>query len=179
VGELKVEDSRLSSLLKTMGRSQHRNRYRLIYIIAFAVLTAGCSGSAPSRSAVSAAASVHSLGSASANAPGTSSNAASPTGSPSLSSPAPSQPTQQHSSPSSSTTSIAPSPTTGTLPNMLGMTLAGARSALNTAGFAKYSWQYGCYGSSNIGTVVSQSLGGGAKVPRTTFVKISLQANNC
>jgi beta-lactam-binding protein with PASTA domain len=62
---------------------------------------------------------------------------------------------------------------------MLGMTLAGARSALYTAGFDKYSWLYGCHGSSNIGAVVSQSPRGGAKVSRTTFVKIFLQANNC
>jgi beta-lactam-binding protein with PASTA domain len=66
-----------------------------------------------------------------------------------------------------------------TVPDMLGMTLAQARSALDAADFAKYSWLYGCYGSSNIGAVVSQNPGGGAQVPRTTLVKISLQANNC
>jgi beta-lactam-binding protein with PASTA domain len=66
-----------------------------------------------------------------------------------------------------------------TVPNMLGMTLAAARSALDAADFAKYSWLYGCYGSSNIGAVVSQNPGGGAQVPRTTPVKIFLQANNC
>jgi hypothetical protein len=62
---------------------------------------------------------------------------------------------------------------------MLGMTLAGARSALYTADIGKYSWLYGCYGSSDLGAVVSQSPGGGARVPRTTLVKIFLQANNC
>jgi beta-lactam-binding protein with PASTA domain len=59
------------------------------------------------------------------------------------------------------------------------MTLAAARSALYAADFATYSWLYGCYGSSNINEVTSQSPGGGAKVPRTTHVKIYLQANNC
>jgi hypothetical protein len=62
---------------------------------------------------------------------------------------------------------------------MLGMTLAGARSALYAVDFAKYSWLYGCYGSSNLNEVRSQSPGGGAKVPRTTPVKIFLQADNC
>ena len=62
---------------------------------------------------------------------------------------------------------------------MLGMTLAGARSALYTVDFAKYSWLYGCHGSSNIDKVVRQSQRGGAKVSRTTLVKIFLQANNC
>jgi beta-lactam-binding protein with PASTA domain len=73
----------------------------------------------------------------------------------------------------------APSPATETVPNMLGMTLNGARSALYTADIAKYSWLYGCYGSSNINLVVKQSPGGGAQVPRTTHVNIYLQANNC
>ena len=66
-----------------------------------------------------------------------------------------------------------------TVPNMLGMTLAAARSALYTVDFAKYSWLYGCYGSSNIDKVVRQSPGGGAQVSRTTPVKIFLQADNC
>ena len=66
-----------------------------------------------------------------------------------------------------------------TVPNMLGMTLAAARSALYAVDFAKYSWLYGCYRSSNIDKVVSQSPGGGAQVPRTTPVKIFLQADNC
>jgi PASTA domain len=59
------------------------------------------------------------------------------------------------------------------------MTLAAARSALNAANVAHYSWLYGCYGSPNINEVVRQSPEGGARVPRTTHVSIYLQANNC
>ena len=66
-----------------------------------------------------------------------------------------------------------------TVPDMLGMTLAAARSALYAADVGKYTWQYGCYGSPNIGKVVKQTPGGGAKVARTIDIKFFLQANNC
>jgi beta-lactam-binding protein with PASTA domain len=68
---------------------------------------------------------------------------------------------------------------TATVPNMVGMTLAAARSALAAAGFDHYTWLYGCYGSANIGEVVKQSPGGGAQAPQNTDVDIDLQANNC
>jgi eukaryotic-like serine/threonine-protein kinase len=72
------------------------------------------------------------------------------------------------------------SPSTAeTVPDMLGMTLAGARSALDAADIGKYSWLYGCYGSSNINEVVKQVPGGGAEIARTVVVEIFLQANNC
>jgi eukaryotic-like serine/threonine-protein kinase len=68
---------------------------------------------------------------------------------------------------------------TETVPDMIGMTLAAARSALDAADVGKYSWLYGCYGSSDIGEVVKQAPGAGEKVPRTTDVEIFLQADNC
>src|SRR5271165_5670696 len=70
-------------------------------------------------------------------------------------------------------------PTTGTMPIVLGMTLGAARSALSTAGYDKYSWQYDCYGSPDIGQVVKQVPGGGTHVERSTYVKVFLQADNC
>jgi beta-lactam-binding protein with PASTA domain len=66
-----------------------------------------------------------------------------------------------------------------TVPNMIGMTLAQAKAALNAADAGPYSWLYGCYGSSDIGLVVKQTPAGGAQIPRTTLIQIFLQANNC
>jgi beta-lactam-binding protein with PASTA domain len=66
-----------------------------------------------------------------------------------------------------------------TVPDMIGMTLAQAKAALNAADAGPYSWLYGCYGSSNIGLVVRQTPGGGAEIPRTTLIQIFLQNNNC
>jgi eukaryotic-like serine/threonine-protein kinase len=66
-----------------------------------------------------------------------------------------------------------------TVPNVVGRTLAQAKSVIFTAGFHKYSWQYGCYGSPNIGDVVKQIPGAEAQAPRTTRVQFYLQANNC
>jgi beta-lactam-binding protein with PASTA domain len=68
---------------------------------------------------------------------------------------------------------------TGTVPNVVGMTLAGARSALAAAGFERYTWLYGCYGSPNILAVVRQDPGSGAQAPQDTDVDIYLQADNC
>jgi len=99
--------------------------------------------------------------------------------SPTQSSPAQSQPTAQLSSPGSSVTASVPSAITGTVPNMRGMTLSGARSALYTAGFDKYSWLYGCHGSPDFEKVVKQTPSGRAHVPQNTYVHIYLQANNC
>jgi len=65
------------------------------------------------------------------------------------------------------------------VPDMVGMTLAQAKAALNAADAGPYSWLYGCYGSSHIGLVVKQTPGGGAEIPRTTLIQIFLQANNC
>jgi PASTA domain len=82
-------------------------------------------------------------------------------------------------SPSNAAAVTALNSSTGTVPKMLGMNLAAARSALAAAGFDSYSWLYGCYRSPKIGAVVRQTPGGGARVPRTTHVDIYLQANNC
>jgi PASTA domain len=82
-------------------------------------------------------------------------------------------------SPSNSATVAPHNSATGTVPNMLGMNLAAARSALAAAGFDTYHWQYGCYRSPNTGAVVRQTPGGGARVSQTTYVNIYLQANNC
>ena len=66
-----------------------------------------------------------------------------------------------------------------TVPDMIGMSLAQAKAALNAADAGPYSWLYGCYGSPNIGLVVRQTPGGGAEIPRTTLIQIFLQNNNC
>jgi beta-lactam-binding protein with PASTA domain len=66
-----------------------------------------------------------------------------------------------------------------TVPDMLGMTLAQAKAALNAADAGQYSWLYGCYGSPNIGLVVRQTPAGGTEIPRTTLIQIFLQNNNC
>jgi beta-lactam-binding protein with PASTA domain len=66
-----------------------------------------------------------------------------------------------------------------TVPDMIGMSLAQAKAALNAADAGPYSWLYGCYGSSNINLVVKQTPGGGTEIPRTTLIQVFLQASNC
>jgi beta-lactam-binding protein with PASTA domain len=68
---------------------------------------------------------------------------------------------------------------TFTMPDLVGLTLAAARSALSAADAGQYSWVYGCYGSPNTGLVVKQSPAGGVSVPRSETVDFYLQANNC
>jgi eukaryotic-like serine/threonine-protein kinase len=68
---------------------------------------------------------------------------------------------------------------TFTMPDLVGLTLAEARSALDAADAGPYAWSYGCYGSPNAGLVVSQSPAGGVTVARTTGVEFSLQNFNC
>lgn len=181
VGELQAGDPQLPAPLTEAAaqaqpgnsddRSLRRNRWRLVCVAVFATLIAACGGPPSAPLATSSSASVHPLGSASAKATATSSKEASPTASTALSSPGQVQPTSHQSSLSN--------PTTGTVPNVLGTTLAEARSALYAAGFGKYSWLYSCYGSSNIGKVVKQSPGAGAQVALTTHLQLYLQAENC
>lgn len=87
-------------------------------------------------------------------------------------------PSSKEASPASHQSSLS-NPITRTVPNLLGMPLAAARPALDAAGFEKYSWVYGCYGSPEIGRVVKQVPGGGVQVARATYVKMFLQADNC
>ncbi|HTZ25874.1 MAG TPA: protein kinase [Streptosporangiaceae bacterium] len=66
-----------------------------------------------------------------------------------------------------------------TVPDVIGFQLANAETALQNQGFTNYSWYYGCYGSSLIGAVVSQSPSGGTSYGKSQLVSIKLQANNC
>jgi hypothetical protein len=66
-----------------------------------------------------------------------------------------------------------------TVPDVIGFQLANAETALQDQGFTNYNWYYGCYGSSLIGAVVSQSPSGGTSYGKSQLVSIKLQANNC
>jgi eukaryotic-like serine/threonine-protein kinase len=66
-----------------------------------------------------------------------------------------------------------------TVPDVIGFQLTNAETALQDQGFTHYSWYYGCYGSSLIGAVVSQSPSGGTSYGVSQLVSIKLQANNC
>jgi eukaryotic-like serine/threonine-protein kinase len=66
-----------------------------------------------------------------------------------------------------------------TVPDVIGFQLTNAETALQNQGFTNYNWYYGCYGSSLIGAVVSQSPTGGTSYGKTQLVSIKLQANNC
>ena len=66
-----------------------------------------------------------------------------------------------------------------TVPDVIGFQLTNAETALQDQGFTNYSWYYGCYGSSLIGAVVSQSPSGGTSYGKSQLVSIKLQANNC
>jgi serine/threonine-protein kinase len=58
-------------------------------------------------------------------------------------------------------------------------TLSGAAATLKGDGFDNIPYLYGCYGSSEIGDVVSQSPGAGGSYGSTQPVSLKLQANNC
>jgi Protein kinase domain/PASTA domain len=66
-----------------------------------------------------------------------------------------------------------------TVPNVIGMDLSDAAYTLKQAGFDNIPYVYGCYGSSKIGDVVSQSPGAGVSYGSTQPVSLKLQANNC
>jgi hypothetical protein len=123
VGELQGGASRLSALLNASNRSQRMNQWRLVWVAVFAVLLTACSGMPSQSSATSSTASPLTLSRTSSN-------------------PAQVQPTPHQGSVSRSTTEI--------VPDVLGLTLAAARSALYAADVGKYSWLYGCHGSPKI-----------------------------
>ena len=66
-----------------------------------------------------------------------------------------------------------------TVPNVIGMTLSNAAYTLKQAGFDNIPYLYDCYGSSEIGDVVSQAPGAGVSYGSTQPVSLKLQANNC
>ena len=66
-----------------------------------------------------------------------------------------------------------------TVPNVIGMNLSSAAYTLKQAGFSNIPYLYQCYGSSNIGGVVSQSPAPGTSDGSTQPVLLRLQANNC
>jgi beta-lactam-binding protein with PASTA domain len=66
-----------------------------------------------------------------------------------------------------------------TVPNVMGMSLSDAAYTLKAAGFDNIPYLYGCYGSSSIGDVVSQSPAPGTSYGATQPVSLKLQANNC
>jgi serine/threonine-protein kinase len=66
-----------------------------------------------------------------------------------------------------------------TVPNVISMNLSDAAYTLKQAGFDNIPYVYGCYGSSEIGDVVSQSPGAGVSYGSTQPVSLKLQANNC
>lgn len=66
-----------------------------------------------------------------------------------------------------------------TVPNVIGMSLSDAAYTLKAAGFDNIPYLYGCYGSSTIGDVVSQSPAPGTSYGDSQPVSLKLQANNC
>jgi len=66
-----------------------------------------------------------------------------------------------------------------TVPNVLGMNLSDAAYTLKQLGFTNIPYVYGCYGSSQINDVVSQSPGSGTSYGKAQPVSLKLQANNC
>jgi PASTA domain len=66
-----------------------------------------------------------------------------------------------------------------TVPDVIGMSLSDAAYTLKAAGFTNIPYLYGCYGSSSIGDVVSQSPAPGTSSGSTQAVSLKLQANNC
>lgn len=79
------------------------------------------------------------------------------------------------------TTSAQEQPDNGlvTVPNVLNMVLDDASAILRRAGFSSIPYLYECYGSDNIGGVVRQDPGAGARIAKTTPVHLYLQAKNC
>ena len=66
-----------------------------------------------------------------------------------------------------------------TVPDVIGFNLQNAETALKDQGFTNYNWYYGCYGSSQILDVVSESPSGGTSYGTDQLVSIKLQADNC
>jgi beta-lactam-binding protein with PASTA domain len=66
-----------------------------------------------------------------------------------------------------------------TVPSVIGMTLSNAADALHGAGFSNIPWLDGCYGSSEIGVVVTQSPGAGTSYGKDQAVSLKLQGKNC
>lgn len=66
-----------------------------------------------------------------------------------------------------------------TVPSVIGMNLSSAADALHGAGFSNIPWVDGCYGSSEIGAVVTQSPAAGASYGENRAVSLKLQAKNC
>ena len=172
MGELWGGASRLSAPINADDQPHRANLWCLAWVVVFAVLLTACSGSPSPRSSASPSTSAREVAS----------------GSPALSTPGQVQPTPKHEhvQPSSKSpgkaqpTSSQSSPDESfTMPDLVGLTLAAARSALSAADAGQYSWVYGCYGSPNTGLVVKQSPAGGVSVPRSETVDFYLQANNC
>ena len=67
----------------------------------------------------------------------------------------------------------------GTVPNVVGMNLSGATDALHGAGFSQISSVSGCYGSSEIGAVVTQSPTARTSYGKHQAVSLKLQADRC
>ena len=66
-----------------------------------------------------------------------------------------------------------------TVPDVIGFDLANAETAFKDQGFTNYNWYYGCYGSSQIDDVVTESPGGGTSYGTDQLISIKLQADNC
>jgi serine/threonine-protein kinase len=81
--------------------------------------------------------------------------------------------------PPPATATEAAKPSTGVVPSVVSETLDDAASALKAIGFDNIPWLNGCYGSSGVGDVVTQSPAAGARIALTAPVQLYLQANNC
>jgi beta-lactam-binding protein with PASTA domain len=66
-----------------------------------------------------------------------------------------------------------------TVPNVVGMTQADATSALQAAGFTDIYAETGCYGSTDVGYVVTQSPAAGTSYGGDQEVTIDIQAAGC
>jgi beta-lactam-binding protein with PASTA domain len=66
-----------------------------------------------------------------------------------------------------------------TVPSVIGMDLSNAADALHGAGFSNIPWVNGCYGSSEIGAVVTQSPAAGTSYGKNQAVSLKLQKKNC
>ncbi len=103
---------------------------------------------------------------------------ASGTGRPHPSRPSASAAALAHSSPPASP-SASPAVTSPAVPDVLGMTLPAASSALKARGFHNIPYLYDCYGSHDIDDVVRQVPAAGARPALTSPVQLYLQADNC
>jgi beta-lactam-binding protein with PASTA domain len=66
-----------------------------------------------------------------------------------------------------------------TVPDVVGMTLSDAAYTLKQIGFTNIPYLYQCYGSRQIGDVVTQSPAAGTSYGSNQPVSLKLQANNC